>query len=370
MRGTVIARTLAPGAALSRYLGREFFGLFVPILAAFVIVYLIVDFFERLDILLNNGAPASAAARYFLLKVPLIVTQVLPPAVLSALLLALGNLARHNEIVAMRASGLSLVQTALPLMGIAAILSVAGLAWNETIVPYCTRQYQYVNNVEIRKRTPKSLLSDRGIWYHGTNGFYSIDHIDPQRQILFGVTIYRTGADITLLSIIEVESAQWTINGWRLSGAVERAMNGDNDLHKQAILDTQAVIPETFGDFLEVHRDPEELSYLALRQRIAQLTEKGIDASDYLVDLHLKLAVPFTSFVLACVAIPIAGRVQRYPSIAAIVGTGITLGFAYWVLLALGNSLGQSGALPAVIAAWTANFVYMMIGAGLFLNYE
>ncbi len=364
------ARTLAPGRAVSRYLAREFMGFFLPIVAAFVMLYLIVDFFERLDILLKNGASASAATRYFLFKVPLIVTQILPPAVLSALLLALGNLARRNEIVAMRASGISLAQTAVPLLATAAVLSVAGLVWNETLVPYCTRQYQYVNNVEIRKRTPRSLLSDRGTWYHGANGFYSIDHIDPKKQSLFGITIYRTDQDLNLSSIIEAESARWTLNGWLLSGASERSMNGNNDMRKQAIVDTQAVIPESFDDFLEVHHDPEELSYLALRRRIQQLTAKGIDASNYQVDLNLKLAVPFTSLILACVAIPLAGRVQRLPSIAAILGSGIALGFGYWVLLALGNSLGQSGALPAEVAAWVANVVFALIGVLLFLASE
>ncbi len=364
------ARTLAPGRVVSRYLAREFLGLFLPVVAAFVMLYLIVDFFERLDILLKNGASASAAARYFFFKVPLIVTQILPPAVLAALLLALGNLARRNEIVAMRASGISLAQTAVPLLGGAALLSIAALAWNETVVPYCTRQYQYVNNVEIRKRTPKSLLSDRGTWYHGGSGFYSIDHIDPQKQALFGVTIYRTDQDLNLRSIVEVESARWTSNGWILAGAVERSMSGDNDMHKQPVVDPQAVIPETFADFLEVHHDPEEMSYLALRQRIQQLTRKGIDASNYQVDLNLKLAVPFTSLVLACIALPLGGRVQRLPSIAAILGSGIALGFGYWVLLALGNSLGRSGALPAEVAAWIANVVFTLIGVVLFLTSE
>ena len=77
---------------------REFLGLFVPIVLAFVILYLIVDFFDRLDILLKNHATMSATLRYFLFKIPLIVTQILPPAVLAAMLISLGMLSRRNEI--------------------------------------------------------------------------------------------------------------------------------------------------------------------------------------------------------------------------------------------------------------------------------
>ena len=102
---------------------------------------------------------------------------------------------------------------------------------------------------------------------------------------------------------------------------------------------------EVIDRFEGMRRGDAEVS--ALRQRIEDLTRKGIDAANYLVDLNLKLAVPFASFVLACVAVPLAGRVQRHPSVAAILLTGLVVGFAYWVILGLTTSLGQSGVLPA-----------------------
>ena len=109
---------------------------------------------------------------------------------------------------------------------------------------------------------------------------------------------------------------------------------------------------------------------MALRRRINDLTRKGIDASNYMVDLHMKLAVPFASFVLACVAVPLAGRVQRHPSVAAILLTGLIVAFAYWVILGLTNSLGQSGVLPPLVAAWASNVVFFLLGVALFLSSE
>jgi len=129
-------------------------------------------------------------------------------------------------------------------------------------------------------------------------------------------------------------------------------------------------IGETLDDFLEVQREPEELSFAALRERIDDLSRKGIDASHYLVDLYLKLALPFASLVLTAVAVPIAGRLRRHPSIAAIVGLGTGIGFGYWVVLGLSTSLGQTGALPPLVAAWAANGVYLLVGAALFLSSE
>jgi len=354
----------------SRYLVRECIAFLIPVLLTFLILYLIVDFFDRLGLLLRTHANPLAAARYFLFKIPLIITQIMPPAVLTAMLVSLGILSRRNEIVAWRASGISLTQTAVPLLALAAAISVGTLVWNETVVPYCMREYQYINNIEIRKRPQRGILSERGIWYHGAAGFYSIDQIDPRRGVLLGVTIYRTGDQFQLRSIIEAASAQWTEAGWQTSSAVEHLIAPDGQLAARALAKDQAIIPETLNDFLEVHREPDELSYFDLRRRMRELQRKGIDPSTYLVDLHMKLAVPFTALVLSCVAIPLAGRVQRHSSVAATVGAGLALGFAYWVLLALSNALGQSGVLPAVVSAWAANLIFVLVGSGLFLTFE
>ena len=361
---------LTPGAVTTRYVIREFVGVLLPILAAFLILYLIVDFFDRLDVLLKNHASFGAAARYFLFKIPLIVTLIVPPAVLAALLISLGMLSRRNEITALRASGVGLVQTGLPLLALAAVISVAALLWDETLVPYCTREYQYVNVVEIRKRPQRAVLNDNGIWYHGADGFYNIEHIDPRHNTLAGLTIYRTDEAFDLRRIIEVAAARWTGRDWELTDATERVILANGEIETRKLAADAPVLHETLGDFLEVHREPAELSYLALRERIAALSRKGIDASSYLVDLNLKLAVPFTTLVLACVAVPLAGRVQRHPSIAAILGTGLALGFGYWVILALANSLGQSGVLPPLVSAWLANVIYAGVGLALFLGAE
>lgn len=359
----------APLSVLNRYLVRQFAGLFLLITTAFVLLYLIVDLFDRLDIFLRHEASLGATVRYFLFKIPLILTQMTPPAVMTAVLLSLGLLTRHNEITALRAGGVSLTQTALPLVAITFGISLAVLVWNETVVPYSSRQFGFVNNVEIRKRALRGILSDREVWYHGSEGFYNIDLVDRDRQTIHGLLIYRLDKDFHLRSVIQVERAQWAGGRWRAEGGVEYHLDrgpgaatplGPGDLS----------IGETLDDFLEVEREPEEFSYLTLRDWVAKLRRKGIDASDYLVDLQLKLALPFASAILAIVAIPIAGAVRRHPSLALIIGLGLAVGFGYWVVLAFSLSLGHSGALPPVVAAWAANLVFGLVGVAFFLYSE
>jgi lipopolysaccharide export system permease protein len=355
---------------ITRYLAREFLSLFGIILLCFVVLYLVIDFFDRLDVLLRNDATPALAVRYFIFKVPLMISQVTPAAVIAAVLLSLGMMARRNEIIAFRALGVSLWQMAAPLLVVSALISTASLVWEETVVPYSSRKFQYVNVVEIRKRPLRGLLSEREIWYHGRDGFYNIDHVDAERSALHGLTIYRLDSSFSPESIIEVATARWDGQRWLTARAIERRFPAGEQIVTRELAPGAVQIAESWEDFLDVRREPEELSFRALRQRIAILTRKGIDASAYLVDLHLKLALPCASFVLALLAVPLAGRVRRHASVAAVIAIGLGAGFSYWVVLAFANSLGHGGALPAPVAAWAANGIFLLIGAALFLGGE
>jgi lipopolysaccharide export LptBFGC system permease protein LptF len=128
--------------------GRALFGT----LAAFVLLYLCIDFFERIPRFLEHDPSASQVLTYFLLKIPLIVSQIMPAAVLAAILLGLGALARRAELMAMRACGISLWQIATPLLVATVLLSIGMMAWNEFIVPPSAARSDYIETVEIKKR--------------------------------------------------------------------------------------------------------------------------------------------------------------------------------------------------------------------------
>ena len=354
----------------SRYILRRFGGLFAGLMAAFVVLYMIVDFLDRLDVLLRHDASLSASVRYFVFKIPLMITHVLPAATLVATLLSLGMLARSNEITAWRASGVSLWQTGRPILAAALLLSFAAFAWEEIVVPYATRQFEHVNRVEIRKHPERSLLSDRQVWYQGRQGFYNIDLVDMRRKTLYGLTIYRLTPDFEIAAIVEVKSATWTGDRWHTQGIIEHAGVAGGEVTTRRVPDGQALIDEPIDDFLEIKRNPEELSYRALKDRVEGLKRKGIDASHFLVDLNLKLALPFAALVLAWVGLPIAGAVRRQPSIPQILSGGLVVGFSYWVILGFARSLGESGLLDPLVAAWSANAILCLAGLALFLGSE
>lgn len=353
-----------------RYVLMEFLRVFGLCMVGFLLIYALVDLFDHLQTFLKYQASVGEVSRYLFFKIPLIVTQMVPVATLASILMALGGMARHSELTALRASGVSTMQLAAPLFAIALTLSVAILAWNESVVPYSTERSRYVEIVEIRNRPLKALLSEDGIWFHGRNGIYNIEHFDARTGTLVGLTVYDLTSAFTLQRLVEVPTAQWRDDRWIISAAIERTFDERGSVVTRALSPAEFVLPEKPQDFQIIEKDPEELNFRRLRHHIRELSRKGIDTTESRVDLHLKLALPLLPMVMVLIGVPLASRNPRRRPLATSVGIGLVVGFSYWVLLALSISLGHGGAIPPAIAAWTANAVFALLGAFLFLGPE
>jgi lipopolysaccharide export system permease protein len=353
---------------LSRHLVSEFLRLVALCLAAFIVVYLIADFSDRIDYFLKYQAPVGAIVRYFLVRIPLIVNEVLPVAVLAAMLLSLGEFSRHNELTAMRACGLSSAQIVAPLLGVCLMLSAGIFVWNEKVVPYFATRAHYINTIEISKRQMRGLLGDQEIWARGRDTFYNIQTFDSRSSTLVGITIYTIDPEFHLKGLLEIPRAHWNGRKWVFREGVERVVAADGEVQTIALAPGTLDLREKPADLMAVRRDAEEFSYSEFKAWVDNLRKKGLDTTEYLVDLHLKLAVPFIITVMALISMPLGMRNLRSSSLANNIGLGLLIGASYWFVLALAVSLGHSGALPPILAAWTANAIFAAIGFFLLLG--
>ncbi|TMB16054.1 MAG: LPS export ABC transporter permease LptG [Deltaproteobacteria bacterium] len=357
MRG---ARRAVP-RTVALHLAREFLWAFALTLGAFIAIYVIADFFDRFDTFLRHDASGGAIVRYFLFKIPLVVTQATPLAVLTGGIVGLGLLARQHEFVALRACGVSIWQMITPLLALAALISVAAFAWNESVVPYSAHRWHMIETVEIKKRALPTVFMGHDIWYHGRAGFYNIERVNAKRNALYGLRIYHLGTDFRPQRVVEVDTATWTDDGWQFAGARTRRLT-PGGVEESPGLPEGFTLPETLEDFRVASVEPEELSYAMLRRQIRDLRRKGVDISENWVDLHLKLALPAASLFMMLIAVPLAASGTRWTSVAASAGVGIVLGFGYFVLMAFARALGQSGALSPILAAWLANGLFALVG--------
>jgi len=223
--------------------------------------------------------------------------------------------------------------------------------------------------VEIKKKTFHGLFHERGFWYHGEHAFYHIDHFDSQKNILFGLTIYRLDSDFQVRSLIEISQASWQDGQWHFENVQEKSLSPEKNAPFAQDVDW-TWLKETPEDFTLVDIEAEEFSFQQLRAHIANLQRKGLDATEYQVDLQLKGAVPVAilAMTLFGLSLTIPGSGQ-FP-LATALGFALMGGFGYWIILALTVSLGHSGVLSPFLAAWSANVITCLLGVFLLLGVD
>ena len=136
---------------LDKYILKEFLRFFVITIISFVALFLIVDFFEKIRMFLSNNASIFQMASYFVYSIPMILSYILPPAVLLTTLMTFGSFSKFNEITAMKANGINIYRISLPAIIFAAIMAVFLFYFNELITPAAVQKTEHIVHVEVQK---------------------------------------------------------------------------------------------------------------------------------------------------------------------------------------------------------------------------
>ena len=351
---------------IDRFMAVNFIGPFFVCLAAFTITYLIGDIFDRFDDLMHYGGFSLLGLRYFALKIPLIVSQLLPVACLAGALLGLALLSRSGEILACQQLGISRLELAVPILVIAFLISLVNFALSETLVPYTTRQARYLYEVELKRRTQRGVFANAHIWVRVSDGFLSADRYDHRQDKLLGVTLYRLSPEFKLQDIVHARSATWDGTRW-VPKELSTVELGPNDSVKT--IDSNYFRPDVNpADFDLLKLDPEEFTLWELDRYIASLREKGLDPGGYIVDRDLKYALPLSCLIMVALGVVLSlDPLPRRLSLGRSFGMALAIGFGYWLMLGITSSLGHSGLMPAWTAAWIPNLLFSVIALSLFL---
>ncbi len=348
---------------ITRYLVRTHVGMIANCTGAFISIYLVIDFLERFGKFSAAGAPAPQIALYFLCKIPEIISQTTPMAVLMGTILAIGVLVKNSEITALRSSGASLVLIGRPLLLTAGVISIFLLGIQEFVAPAASEKMNYIDEIIVKKKSKGAFFRQNNIWHRDNNLIMQAKLFNPDKSTLSGVTIWEIGTGMIPLSKTEAVTATPSSGGWLLHDVTKRHFNGTGaiDTGKETELFSRIDLLPT--DLKVVAKSAEDMSFTALWRYCKAISENGYDAANYLTLMHAKISLPFAALIMAFLGIPFSLRDGRSGGIGVGIVISIVIGLSYFVINALLLSLGQQGALPPIIAAWTANLLFA--GAGL-----
>jgi len=348
---------------LTRYLLTLFLRNTLLALATFGGIYLLIDFFEKVDDFISAGAPPALYFTYFLSTLPLIIVQLTALALLMGAFMTIGGLSRSGELTAMRAGGLSLLRITRPLLLAAVAITALIILVQEMVLPLSTRYTREVFDQRIRGNQEITTTRHQ-IWLRVDNRIIHIGQADPDSGELRQVTYYSVDPLFRVSNRVDAAYARFKDNAWTLHKVVERTF--DPDSGEMASSRQSAEAPFALGkmpdDFRSTDLRQWELNFFDLRRLVRQLQNEGSDPTRYRVDMHSHLASPFACLVMVLLGIPFALQRGRNSSLAMGIVVSIATGVTYFILHSMTIAFGYSGILPPFVATWAANVLFGLTG--------
>ncbi len=350
---------------ITRYLLREFSKMAAATTASALLLFVVIDSFERADEFLRHNASAGEILRYYLYSAPNIFILTSPVAVLLALLITVSLRARANEFTAFFAGGISIFRVCAPLFAVCAFFSVLSLVASETVAPRAHRKAREIAQIRMKPGRIDAQFSLNRYWIRGEHAILSAQVIDPGKRELSGFQYLELDADFRLVRRIDARKATFhSIAKWSLREGTERWFSGTPEAAD--FTEKEFFFPETLLGFLEGETPPEEMTYAKLSAYIRDSIARGYDVRRYEVDRNAKLSYPMLNVIIGLVAIPFALRRPRSGGVWRSIGQGMLIGFGCWILLATSLSLGKKGLFHPLLAAWLPNLLIASAGILLF----
>jgi lipopolysaccharide export system permease protein len=337
---------------LDRYAISQLIPVWLWCLSVFLFLSCLIDLFEHLDEILRYRIPLETVAQYYLNFMPLVFVRASPLALLLASAFVASRLSRHQELLAMNASGTSLLRASVPFLFVGWLASLSVFAVNDLVVPKTSPIYEQLKLDVFRGQGPDDEIEGVAIM-DPFNRIYHARLLDLQGQELTDLTVLEHDRNNKPTKSLYASRAMWTKHGWLLlHGVVYRAGPGGKLRGEpESFVERLLAYPVTPFSFVEPQRRPDLMRYAQLRLFFIRLKASGADVKRYAVELGSKITLPLMNMVVCLIAF--AGSTQLTLR-GNLKGLGISLvwGVAYYLLVGLWEGLGKSGVVPVMIAIW------------------
>jgi LPS export ABC transporter permease LptG len=350
---------------LDRYISRLYIRIVGLSFVGLLGLFYISAFVDRAEKIFKGQATTGRVGEFLLYSTPQFVYFIIPIAVLLSVLVTFGMLSRTSELTVMKACGISLYRTALPVIALSLIGSAVLFGLEQRVLAEANRQADAIDN-EIRGRPPRNLNPLNRRWVVARDGsIYHYGFFDPKQRVLTALAIYRPEPAAWKLSTQTFATTAEYRNEWNGVKGWQRDYTKHPPVFEAFDRKTLALEPpDYFGGETPV---AQLMTVPELRTHIADLKASGFNWLPLGVELQRKIAFPFVTLVMTLLAVPFGVTTGRRGAIYGI-GIGIVIALAYWVVSSVFIALGSAGMLPPFLAAWSANIIVAGAAAFLFLN--
>ena len=354
---------------INLYIIREIASLFLLGIAVFTLILLMGRLIKLTDLVISRGVPLADISRMILFLMPSFLVFTIPMAFLLAVLLAFGRLSADNEIMVMKAGGISLMQLMPPVVVCALAAALLTMVVGAVGVPWGNSNFKRLS-FEVLKQNVAATIREKVFWDDIPGIILYTEHYDEANHRLKGVLIY-DGRDASRpMNIFAAEGVigagpnQRDISLLLTNGTIHSA--GKDKEYRLVQFGEYIMTVGGLNNGAGIGYTEQEMGIGELQQRIANPATSRPVRLKLSAELHSRFALPFASLVFAVVAVPL-GMQNRRSGKSAGFSTSIAVLLAYYIMLSLLRTLVEKGSIPVVVGIWLPNICFLQMGWVLFL---
>ena len=300
---------------------------------------------------------------YYFWQLPTVTIQLMPFAVLIGGIVTNWLLAKHGEIAALRAAGLSMMRISIPLICTGLFFTTSQFILSEFILPSSSTHYFRVKYVDVEGKKIDNVFTE-STWLKSKGTVLHFKKYDEQKEELFEIEYFKSESPMSLKQIVHANSGYFdeNIGNWVLRSAIVTNFDASSQIIKTEIKPLYVTnIDFAPPKVLKQTSDSSQLSYWQLKKIIEDAEIAGTNVSDRVVDLYLKISGPFANLLFVFLTIPFALRKERqeekYIGIVICLATALIYWFGNMAL----RNFAIKGSINPLFAAWAMNILVAML---------
>lgn len=349
---------------LNRYILAQFIRTFLTVAAGFVAIYILVDFFEKIDNFMEAGKSIGLLIQFYLFNIPFIIDQLGPILILLSGVVSLGLLSHNNELTAMMAGGLHLRTIVKPILIGGVLFTMLFLAMAQWILPRTIATTNTIWYEEVNGMIPLGIFRNGRFYYRGTEGFYSFARPWLDKDIFHHFSYSSWTDEHNLQSLITAKSAEYTNGEWLLSNGQIQKKNINTSYTTTLFDEKKFDFPEAPDHFFVPEYQSAELSLTELFQdSLNQKSEQETLVAK--TNFYSRISYTLLGIPLLFLGLPILlisykkwGR-----DLSVSIPASCAMAFVAWGLWGALQSLAKAGIVSPFFAAV---FIHILFGVGGF----
>ena len=352
---------------LDRYILKSILSIFFVCLFTFLFLYIVVDIFSYLEDIIKQHVGIHALIMYYIGYLPIVFVQVAPFSCLLATLYTFAKFNRDNEIIAMRASGLSIIRVSKTVIVFGLLVSAVVFWASDKLVPSAMTLNQKLKyDMADKSKKEREAARQQGTvmnlaMYGMNNRLFFINKFEPPKKAIEGIIILEQDEHQNITRKIVANTGVYKDGNWVFYQCITYNFDKSGQVKGEPeYFDEQLMpIPETPADFLSQKQSPEFMTIKQVKNYLGKLSKSGATTvvRRLKVDLYQRYFSPLLSFVIVLLGIPFSLKMHRRATGLSSIGISILLGFFYYVLNAVCIAFGKSGLLPPLASASLSHII-------------